>query len=261
MRKIKLAAAGAGATLDLEVSATARTVPITGALRQPGRRRTLFLDVPVRAIVSLGHKIFAPSAHTWRALLAGLHGKTWTDEVIGYFESEIGSQEFPPPDSNLPLELVAYGGIVEADNGMHRLVAAICWLAATQGADAVLRKVRVHLDDVWPTLRRTVVDEVASGHEVEIGLDYLSSRRWLRIDRGEVVEIFLLEGNDMRSPPDNRFPPERMLDRVRGNRFGDRGAWENVTWRRITPHMADALKNDDWLKRQLVRPLYTDLSS
>ncbi|SIT34852.1 conserved hypothetical protein [Paraburkholderia ribeironis] len=255
MKQIKTASQRAGALLDADVGLANLNVPVTSALRQPGGR-TMFLDVPVRAVVALGHRNFARTATTWRSLLAGLHGKTWDERVIGYFESEIGLQEFPPPDANRPLELEAVGGMVEAVNGMHRLTAAICWLAAKHGEDAVLRKVQVHVSEAWPELTRRVVDETARGHVVQIGLDYRRGTRWLRVERNGLVEVFGLEANAMKAFPDTRGGIERGLDRVRGLKWGDRGIWKKVEWRTVTPHMAAALGDDDWLKTQLALPAY-----
>ncbi|MBB5510642.1 hypothetical protein [Paraburkholderia atlantica] len=260
MKQIKTAAQHAGAILDADVGLANRNVPITSALRQPGGR-TMFLDVPLGAVVALGHRNFAPAATTWRSLLAGLNGKTWDDRVIGYFETEIGLQEFPPLDANGPLELEAVGGMVEAVNGMHRLTAAICWLAAKHGEDAVLRKVQVHVRDAWPQLTRRVVDETARGNVVQIGLDYDRRERWLRVERNGLLEVFGLDGDAMKAFPDSRGSIERGLDRVRGIKWGDRGIWKRVEWRTVTPHMAAALDDDGWLKTQLAQPLYEAISA
>ncbi|TFE37620.1 hypothetical protein E2553_40095 [Paraburkholderia dipogonis] len=129
MRRIKATVRqSSAAMLDLTVGVDNYSIPISSALRQPGSRE-YFMDVPLRAVIALGHKNFAKTAGTWRALLAGLHGTTWSDDAITYFESEIGTQHFPAPDANLPLDQVAVGGMVGVSNGMHRATAAICWLA------------------------------------------------------------------------------------------------------------------------------------
>ncbi|MGF7135303.1 hypothetical protein P3T40_006811 [Paraburkholderia sp. EB58] len=113
-----------------------------------GVQRRLFLDVPLRAIVALSHKNFAPDAHSWRALLDGVHGVGWEQSAIDWMESAIGISEFPADDALGSLRFQAAGGALRCSHGTHRLVAAVCWLAVKKGdeatrsgSEAVLRKV------------------------------------------------------------------------------------------------------------------------
>lgn len=171
MQRIR-AAVGASAdpdpVLDLHVFHR-REVHAVDALCA-GAQRRLFLDVPLRAIVAPDHKNFVPDAHAWRTLLDGVHGVGWEQSAIDWMESAIGIEPFPPHDALGSLRFQAAGGALRGTHGMHRLVAAVCWLAATKGDDArrrgteaVLRKVDVRLHEIHPEAAELVVMAVDHG--------------------------------------------------------------------------------------------------
>ena len=77
MKRIKAAVASSAETvLDAHVHLT-REVRFAMDALSTGEPRRVFLDVPLRAVVALDHKNFAPDAHTGRSLLDGIHGVGW----------------------------------------------------------------------------------------------------------------------------------------------------------------------------------------
>ncbi|MGF6870675.1 hypothetical protein [Paraburkholderia sp. MM5477-R1] len=111
--------------------------------------RTGYQDVPVHTVMGTQHKNFNLDVRNWRDALAALEGENkaktkWDDRALVYIESEIRDQPFPC--DALPgtmLKLVSWGGAVFSDNGAHRLIAAVCWLSARHGTEAVLRQAHV----------------------------------------------------------------------------------------------------------------------
>lgn len=143
LARIRAAVAqSACAVLDQPVWKRTELGPLLDLLTVEGPTQRVYLDVPIAAVVALTHRNFS-SAVTWRGMLQDLHGFGWDERVIDYCESEIGHQSFPAPEAAYELKLTAYGGAVKCTNGVHRLVAAVNWLGATQGEHAVLRKVSV----------------------------------------------------------------------------------------------------------------------
>jgi hypothetical protein len=57
--------------LDIDVT-LARDIRTAIEALADGTVRPMFLDVPLTAVVALGHKHFAPEARTWRVLLQGV---------------------------------------------------------------------------------------------------------------------------------------------------------------------------------------------
>jgi hypothetical protein len=233
---------------------------VTEGLRT-GEHRTLYADVPLSAIVGLFHKSFAPEAMTWRALLEGLHGQGWGPDTLAYFESEIGDAHFPAPSAAYPLILRAYGGAVVGVNGMHRLTAAVCWMAARDGAGAALKKVELQYCGIKPAA-------VSAMHD--------AARRGQRIDAAHTVhyETVLLRAY---SPDAPRFSRGARYWRVKGDSVSPTpapGGWLD-TWRRragyrpraeaglqwqsISATVLAALADDRWLRSQLERPRYDDV--
>lgn len=70
-----------------------------------------------------------------------------------FFESELGESWHPSPDAMWQLRLETSGGRVMVENDMHRATAAIARLAATQGENLVLRKVRTGVYAARPQLQ------------------------------------------------------------------------------------------------------------
>jgi hypothetical protein len=157
--------------LDLSVS-LARDVSSAIDPLCIGETRRVFLDVPLDAIIALGHKNFAPAARTWRSLLEGLHGVGWEQSAIDWMESEIGISWLPAPSAKEGLRLYATGGALRCHNGNHRLVAAVCWLAASsenslRKETCVLRKVDVEMRQVDPQTARLLMEAIDAGYRVE----------------------------------------------------------------------------------------------
>ncbi|OZG71676.1 hypothetical protein BTA51_18690 [Hahella sp. CCB-MM4] len=104
-----------------------------------------YMDIPIESIVALNRTVAFDGA-TWRENLMEIEGKSkngepWTDDIFRYFECEIRDQEFGQPGSTRNLRVVIRGGAVEIENGVHRAIAAVCWLAAKE--KPFLKSVRV----------------------------------------------------------------------------------------------------------------------
>jgi hypothetical protein len=222
-----------------------------------GPSRRLYLDIPVRAIVALTHRNFSKSME-WRGMLQDLHGFGWTEEVIKYFESEIGKSWFPAPNAAGELRFDATGGAVTCTNGVHRLVAAACWLGATQGAGATLRKVSVRYrprNVAIVTLLRKLQQE---GCTLSIGdVDSHSHGRiyFARATAGGRMAYYLL-GPDGCS---KIKAGSRLVARIRGWAGLTANAVHHVeSWRPIPGTILDMMAEDDWILRQAVTPKYTE---
>lgn len=123
-------------------------------------------DIPIHSIISLGRKDDTwIGGDTWRDLIMRrLHGTGWPAEVFEYFENEIGDKLFPAPGSRGALEILSYGGVSVCSNGNHRLGAAYCWLAATQGPDAHLKSVNTTIVPIDRKKARMVLKAAQDSH-------------------------------------------------------------------------------------------------
>ncbi|KVN19061.1 MULTISPECIES: hypothetical protein [unclassified Burkholderia] len=215
--------------------------------------RTLYLDVPVRNIVGLFHRSFAPDARTWRELLAGLHGDGWGPETLRYFESELGDEHFPAPGAAYGLRLQGWGAALVCSNGMHRLVAGACWLATRQGDEATFRKVRV---DHFP-LREQAVAVMTEAQRRGESVEALHNRDCvtvaIRTRTTKRYRYWRLDGEAAAEIP----APGGWLDRLR-RRTGWPTRVDKWHWQCVPPAVIDALGHDAWLREQLDNPRYPD---
>ncbi|CAB3972592.1 MULTISPECIES: hypothetical protein [Burkholderia] len=233
--------------LDRELTAS------TFGLRR-SRENRIYADVPLTALVGLFHRTWAPDATTWRSLLGGLHGRGWGSETLAYFESEIGDSHFPAPAAAYPLILRAYGGAVVCVNGMHRLVAGVCWLAAQQGVEALLRKVELQVYDVKRAAVMVMVEAQGRGETVYAAFNAncetvliraRSARadRYWHVDSDQIVPI---------PAPGGWYHAWRRW-------LGQRARAEaGVTWQAVPPTVIAALADDGWLRAQRIAPRYAD---
>ncbi|OXJ22509.1 hypothetical protein CFB82_40465 [Burkholderia sp. HI2714] len=243
--------------LDRDLIASTFGLSRYAAFRKEARApayRTLYLDVPVRSIVGLFHRSFAPDARTWRELLADLHGNGWGLETLRYFESELGDEHFPAPGAAYGLRLQAWGGALVCTNGMHRVVAGACWLAGRQGDDATFRKVRV----THYVLREAAVTVMAEarrrGEWVEAVHNRDSVTVAIRMSTARRCRYWRLDGEAVVAIP----APGGWLDRLRRRAGLPARADRHLHWQPVPPAVIDALVNDGWLRTQLDSPRYPD---
>ncbi|WP_420213444.1 hypothetical protein ACN8ZM_40235 (plasmid) [Burkholderia aenigmatica] len=242
--------------LDRDLIASTFGLSWYAATRNEGRAqatRTLYLDVPVRSIVGLFHRSFAPDARTWRELLAGLHGKGWGPETLRYFESELGDDFFPAPCSAYGLRLRSWGGALVCSNGMHRLVAGACWLAARQGDNATFRKVRVEYHPLREQAVAVMTEAHRRGELVEALHNKDSVTMAIRTRSAKRYRYWRLDGEAAVAVPAPGGWPNRLRRCVGLPTRVDRLHWESVP-----PAVIDALADDGWLRTQLDNPRYPE---
>ncbi|GAB6847576.1 hypothetical protein [Paraburkholderia kururiensis] len=238
--------------LDLEVALSRDIRAAIEALAEKAVQ-PIFLDVPLTAVVALGHKNFAPEARTWRVLLQGVHGVGWRDESIGWMESEIGLRWFPAEWAAEPLKMTGVGGALLCANGMHRLVGTVCWLATSQGSGAQLRKVAVCLRPLYPRVRRLLAGAHRRGARVDVAL-VDDTRAYLRVVLSKAVLLHVCE--------DGRVA-RVVLARTLWRRIR-RGQWQRkdsmklagLSWQTLPPRIVAALADEAWVRTQFVAPKY-----
>ncbi|MEB2558743.1 hypothetical protein [Burkholderia cenocepacia] len=215
--------------------------------------RTLYLDVPVRNIVGLFHRSFAPDARTWRELLAGLHGDGWGPETLRYFESEVGDEHFPAPSAAYGLRLQAWGGALVCSNGMHRLVAGACWLAARQGNDATFRKVRVDHYALREQAVAVMTAALRRGEAVEALHNRDCVTVVIRTRTAKRCRYWHLDGEAVEAIPALGGWQDWLRRRV-----GLPTRTDKLHWQAVPPAVIDALAHDGWLREQLGNPRYPE---
>ena len=243
--------------LDRDLIASTFGLSRYAAFRKEGSASascTLYLDVPVRSIVGLFHRSFAPDAHTWRELLGGLHGKGWGPETLRYFESELGDKHFPAPGAAYGLRLQAWGGALVCANGMHRLVAGACWLAARQGNDATFRKVRVAHYALLDSAVAVMTEARRRGEWVEAAYNRDCVTVAIRARTARRCRYWRVDGEAVVAIP----APGGWLDRIRQRAGLPARADRQLRWQPVPPAVIDALANDGWLRTQLDSPRYPD---
>jgi len=103
-----------------------------------------YVDIPI-ASIDLVHRLVGESGSTWREhlelLRGGETGKAWSNSIFEYFDSEIKDKAFNQVGSRGALSFLINGGSVESVNGVHRLIAAVCWRAANNKND--LKQVKI----------------------------------------------------------------------------------------------------------------------
>lgn len=185
-----------------------------------------------------------------------MHGIGWEQEAIDYFESKIGVSWFP--GAHEKLTFCSTGGVVYCTNGMHRLVAAVAWLAATKGAAATLRKALVTVHSVHAASRRFILDHLKRGLRVDVGriaaADGTTKITAFRIPHKHSADFYLVDGDDVR-PTGQKFS---LADRFKLFRNPTSENAFAQDWHTVTPRIAEALRNDGWLEQQLSMPVYAD---
>ncbi|QCP55035.1 hypothetical protein FAZ95_37040 [Trinickia violacea] len=225
----------------------------TFGLRQ-AVRPTFYADVPVTAIVGLFHKAFAPDALTWRTLLDGVHGAGWGMDTLAYFESEIGDTHFPAPSAAYPLILRAYGGAVVCVNGMHRLVAGVCWLAAQQGPCAVLKKVELQNYAIKRSAVAVMADAMRRGERVDAAYNKDCQTVLIRVHTERDTRYWRVDGDTVEPV----MVPGGWLDALRRRAGRPARVDVGLAWQPVSPTLIGALADDDWLRAQLDQPRYTE---
>ncbi len=216
--------------------------------------RTAYLDVPLVKLVALGHKNFAKDAKTWRSLLDGIHGVGWERDTLAYFESEIGTSSFPAPNAAYPLRFQAFGGALICVNGMHRLVAAVCWLAAKDGLDAKLRKVEVRYQPVNPAALAVITAALSAGARVDAARLEGSHTVLLRAHSSDGTRYW--EAHGRRVTP--TAGPGGWLGNVRRRFREPRLDEAGLKWQPVSAELAAALADTSWLRAQHRAPPYKE---
>ncbi|CAG9264495.1 conserved hypothetical protein [Burkholderia diffusa] len=224
-----------------------------GLSRYAASSRTLYLDVPVRSIVGIIHRNFAPDARTWRELLARLHGNGWGPETLRYLESELGDELFPAPAAGGGLRLQGWGGALVCTNGVHRLVAGACWLAARQGHDATFRKVRVKHFALREAAVAVMIEARRCGESVEALCNGDGVTVAIRTCTARRYRYWRLDGEAVAEVP----APGGWLERLR-RRVGVQTRVDRLAWEPVPPAVIDALADDGWLREQLDHPRYPE---
>ncbi|MCO5396796.1 hypothetical protein [Ralstonia soli] len=216
----------------------------------------VYVDVPIAAVVGLTHRNFS-KALTWRGMLQDLHGFGWDERVIDYCESEIGHQSFPAPEAAYELKLAAYGGAVTCTNGVHRLVAAVNWLGATQDEHAVMRKVSVWYRPADTSQVGALRALQQQGAQLRIGC--------ARDDAG-IRRMWFVEATTASNVSYFHLTPERCTPIKVGSRWAAKArAWAGLEadavhfvseWFDIPPSILDVIANDAWIEAQLRAPRY-----
>lgn len=239
--------------LDRPVTLNSELLCATYGLRT-NERRTVYADVPLSAIVGLFHKNFVPEATTWRGLLDGLHGQGWGPETLAYFESAIGDTHFPAPAAAHALILRAYGGAVVCVNGMHRLVAAVCWMAARDGAHARLQKVELQVYGIKAAAVAAMLEAAEQGAAIDAAYDGNCETVLIRAQSPRGARYWRIQGNTVSPTP----APGGWRDALR-RRAGLRPRAEaGLHWQCVSETVLAALADDQWLRSQLAHPRYDD---
>jgi hypothetical protein len=130
----------------------------------------VYINVPVKNVVSLGRNDFWFKGDTWRSTTFNLHGRDWEENVLTYFVDDIRENLFPPSESRGILELYCVGGACEVVNGNHRLVGAKAWLANLYGEQAYLKKVKVSGNGLHPLLKPLLLRAKQKQSKVHISM-------------------------------------------------------------------------------------------
>lgn len=255
LARIRAAVAqSACAVLDQPVWKRTELGPLLDLLTVEGPTQRVYLDVPIAAVVALTHRNFS-SAVAWRGMLHDLHGFGWDERVIDYCESEIGHQSFPAPEAAYELKLTAYGGAVKCTNGVHRLVAAVNWLGATQGEHAVLRKVSVRYRPVDAAIVSVLRALQQQGARLCIGE---------ASDNAGDHRMWFIQATTARAVSYFHLTPGCCTPITVGPRWVSKArAWAGLEadavhfvskWFFIPPAILDAIAQDAWIATQIGMP-------
>ena len=242
--------------LDQSVWKRTELGPVLDLLSTEGSTQRVYIDVPIAAVVGLTHRNFS-KAMTWRGMLQDLHGFGWDERVIDYCESEIGHQSFPAPEAAYELKLAAYGGAVTCTNGVHRLVAAVNWLGATQGEHAVLRKVSVWYRPTDASLVSALRALEQQGARLRLGCarDDAGIRRMWFIESTTAHRVSYFHVTPGRCTPIQVGP--RWVAKARAWAGLEADAVRVVSeWFDIPPTVLDTVVKDAWIDAQIRAPRY-----
>ncbi|NRO99187.1 hypothetical protein GWC77_25145 [Paraburkholderia sp. NMBU_R16] len=241
--------------LDSEIGAA------TYGLRS-SESHTLYADVPLTAIVGLFHKSFAPEASTWRALFDGLPGRGWGLETLASFEAQIGDAPFPAPSAADPLILRAYGGAVVGVNGIHRLVAAVCWLAARHGPRAALKKVALQCYRVNAGALGVMLDAAHRGDKIDAAYNADCETVLIRTHAPHAprrAACWRVTGDGVSLAEAPGAATGGWLDAWRRWAGYRPRAEAGLHWQPVSDTVLAALADDRWLAEQLQTPRYVDV--
>ncbi|MBB3268726.1 hypothetical protein FHW79_006401 [Azospirillum sp. OGB3] len=208
-----------------------------------GSRRSVYLDVPVTAVVALGRSRLIKPGATWRRIVdEHLTDDTWTDRVFDYIESEIRKQRFPAKGADGVLMLDACGGAVACSNGNHRLAAAIAWLAARHGDDAVLRKVVTNVVSLDNAIAGPLLAAHARGARVALACHPTDGALLCRVRTTWRVSITVFRRD---AGPEGRWGADRSQTA---------GKLPEESWETVPATVLDAWRDAHWLSTQLASP-------
>lgn len=257
LARIRAAVAlSACAVLDQTVWKRTELGPLLDLLTIEGPKQRVYLDVPIASVVALTHRNFS-SAVTWRGMLQDLHGFGWDERVLAYCESEIGDQSFPAPAAAYELKLAAYGGAVTCTNGVHRLVAAMNWLGATQDERAVLRKVSVWYRPIDAALVNALRTLQKQGAHLRIGCarDDANVRRMWFVEATTARRVGFFHVSPGQCTPIK--VGSRWIAKARALAGLEADAVHFVSeWFDIPPAVLDTMAHDAWIDAQLRAPHY-----
>ncbi|GAB7534273.1 hypothetical protein [Burkholderia sp. 3C] len=239
--------------VDRPVAHQCEIFAATSGLALPLYRRA-YLDVPLVKIFALSHKSFAEKAKTWRSLLDGIHGIGWEHDALDYFESEIGASPFPVPEAARPLRMQAFGGVLICTNGMHRLVAAVCWLAAKDGENARLRKVEVLYSPVNQAALRVIAEALDAGARVDAARPQGTLIVYLRTHSRGLTKYWAAEGRHVR-------PISALggwLSCLRRQIKEPDAKEAGLDWQPVSRELVEALADTRWLREQHRAPSYAE---
>lgn len=210
-------------------------------------RTKAFLNVPIKSIVALGRMDLVGSDATWRSIVNDeLADGNWDDRVFGYFASEIRDLPFPARGALYNLRLHCYGGAVTVENGNHRLSAAVAWLAATQGEDAFLKKVRTTVIPLDANVVQPLLQEHQRGQQLELAQHSSNNRLYYRSTGKWVKSAFSYYSAEVAWKKE----PRRF-----SNCFARRPPdIPECDWAQVPPTVLDAWRDVAWLQTQLNDP-------
>lgn len=160
--------------------------------------KVAYIDVPIKNIVSLGRNDhWNNETPTWNELINNwIVGLNWTDEVIDYFENEIGDKNFPALGAGGNLRLESYGGLITCANGNHRIVGAVCWLTSKYGDNAVLKNVRV-TNFPFKNIFYEFLDKLSENDEIYL-FQHNNEKKYIRIMNklNNYIKYYEITNND-----------------------------------------------------------------
>lgn len=150
-------------------------------LRDPtAGSRTATIDVPINQVVGGQHRNWQASSSNESAATAQreptyrnamrLVGFDWGDDCIDYFQGALEGKSFPGSRSRREMELeqLGNGGPAIVVCGAQRAIGAVCWLVATQGDQAVLRKVKTTTHAINKTLASEICRRLRHGTTIKL---------------------------------------------------------------------------------------------